>query len=300
MILSPASFTAHNVRLDDGSFTFPEAPTIDQMSDYLCVKDYLPLLYPEGWAGRSIVDLGCLEGGFATEFARLGLVSTGIDVRESNIANAEYIRAGVKLPNLRFIRDDAWNVGRHGPFDMVFCVGLHYHIEDQRRFLQEMGRAANRAIFIDTHFAPDLDDHPAVALYKLSELTTHEGLPGRWYSEHDLDPATGKQQLEELKWHSWENQRSFWPTKGALMQAMQDAGFSIVVEDFGLYRGGVVKELSPQGWRHRNTRGMFIGVKTPPSGFRDYAPNRELEAVYASRSWKITAPMRALRRLFSR
>jgi SAM-dependent methyltransferase len=204
MVAHPTGFTAHNVRLDDGAYTFPEAAPIDQMGDYACVKNLLPMLFPDGWQGRSIVDLGCLEGGFATEFARLGLNSTGIDVRESNIANAQYIKSRCDLPNLRFICDDAWNIGKYGPFDIVFCVGLHYHIEDQRRFLKEMGDACNRAIFIDTHFAPEFDAEPAVGIHKLSELTMHEGLPGRWYAEHEIDAATAKDELEALKWASWE------------------------------------------------------------------------------------------------
>src|ERR1700744_3738718 len=109
-VLPAKGFTAHNVRLDDGSYTLPEVAPINQTGDFRCVKNFLPVLFPDGWEGRSIVDLGCLEGGFATEFARLGLDSTGIEVRESNIANAEYIRSKTNLPNLRFIRDDAWNV----------------------------------------------------------------------------------------------------------------------------------------------------------------------------------------------
>jgi SAM-dependent methyltransferase len=255
-------FTAHNVRLDDGTMTFPQAgKTIDETGNYRCVRNLLPFLYPAGWAGRTIVDLGCLEGGFATEFARLGLASTGVDVRESNIANAEYIRSRTSLPNLRFICDDAWNVGAYGPFDIVFCVGLHYHIEDQHRFLQEMAQACGKAIFIDTHFAPDLDDHPAVELYRLSGLTTHEGLPGRWYSEHQLDADTQKDELEQLKWASWRNARSFWPTKGALIQSMRDAGFSVVLEDYDQLRDQPVQLLAPDGWRYRNSRSMFVGLK---------------------------------------
>ncbi|MDB5447882.1 MAG: hypothetical protein JWQ97_3199 [Phenylobacterium sp.] len=334
----PTGFTAHNVRLDDGSFTFPQAATIDQMGDYQCVKNLLPLLYPEGWQGRSIVDLGCLEGGFATEFARLGLDSTGIDVRESNIANAEYIRAHTDLPNLRFIRDDAWNVGQYGPFDMIFCVGLHYHIEDQRRFLSEMGRACRKAILIDTHFAPEFDHEPAVAIHRLSELTSHEGLPGRWYPEHDLDPATGKKELESLKWASWENKRSFWPTKGALVRAMRDAGFAIVVEDYDQFGRDSVAHLSPDGWHYQNCRAMFVGVKTgdeaaaasfetvahalngairlPPSApAPEQAPppapppgpdprieslQADLDRIYASKSWKLTEPLRTLARMLRR
>jgi len=342
MATHAAGFTAHNVRLDDGAFTFPEAPPIDQTADYHCVRNLLPVLYPDGWAGRSIVDLGCLEGGFATEFARLGLTSTGIDVRESNIANAEYIRARTSLPDLRFICDDAWNVGKYGPFDLVFCVGLHYHIEDQRRFLQEMGRACEKAIFIDTHFAPEFDDEPAVAIHGLSELTTHEGLPGRWYPEHELDAASDRSEMETLKWASWENRRSFWPTKGALIHAMQGAGFTTVIEDFDQHLGGSVYQLSRDGWHAQNCRAMFVGVKGPdggspkpfdapahplngaprtppaprapepapapaaqeaaaqPAANEALAAREALAAVYASTSWKLTAPLRRLRSLFMR
>jgi SAM-dependent methyltransferase len=325
-----SGFTAHNVRLDDGSYTFPQAAPVDTVGDYVCVKNLLPLLYPEGWQGRSIVDLGCLEGGFATEFARLGLESTGIDVRESNIANARYIKSRTNLPNLRFIRDDAWNVGKHGPFDMVFCVGLHYHIDDQRRFLQEMAGACRKAIFIDTHVAPEFDHEPAVKTFNLSPLTTHEGLPGRWYAEHDLDAATDKKRLNVMKWASWSNRRSFWPTKGGLIASMRAAGFSTVVEDFDQLLNWPVHYLSPEGWHAQTARAMFVGIKGgeavlpgwpvdqgPPhrldGAVRDGASElpselaaeterlrQTLAAVYASTSWKVTAPLRALSRLVRR
>lgn len=138
-------FTAHNVRFDDGTQTYPEAgATIDQTGDYRCVKNMLQVLYPAGHAGKSIVDLGCLESGFTAEFARLGLDSTGIEVRDSNLRNARYIQERLNLPNLRFHQDDAWNVGQYGPFDIVFCVGLYYHIGDSRRFLGCCPRPAGR------------------------------------------------------------------------------------------------------------------------------------------------------------
>jgi SAM-dependent methyltransferase len=257
------SFTAHNVRLDDGQLTYPAAGrTIDETGNYLAVKNLLPLLFPEGWRGRSIVDLGCLEGGFATEFARLGLDSTGIEVRQSNLVNAEFLRERLALPNLKFICDDAWNLGRYGPFDIVFCAGLHYHIEDQRRFLAEMGAACGRALVMDTHVAPEADDHPAIVLHRLSPLTEHEGLPGRWYAEHELNAETDRSDLEQLKWASWENRRSFWPTRRALVQSMRDAGFPVVLEDFDQLRDLAPELLAPTGWRYRNARTMFVGLKT--------------------------------------
>jgi SAM-dependent methyltransferase len=339
--LPPKGFTAHNVRLDDGSFTLPDAPPIDQTGDYRCVKNLLPVLFPDGWEGRTIVDLGCLEGGFATEFARLGLDSTGIEIRESNLENAEYIRSRTNLKNLRFIQDDAWNVGKYGPFDLVFCVGLHYHIEDQRRFLKEMGAACRKAILIDTHVAPEFDHEPCVAIGELSELTTHEGLPGRWYPEHDLEVGSDGAELETMRWSSWENKRSFWPTRGALIHAMYGAGFTTVLEDFDQFQGSSVQQLSPDGWHYHNQRVMFVGLKAgaaPGTGWFDSpehrldgrlrsapstkapppeinplqadleaarrdaeiaraaaeAGRRQLEAVHASTSWRLTRPLRQL------
>lgn len=318
--MKTVAFTAHNVRLDDGTYTFPERERIDQTGDYAAVKNLLPVLFPDGWQGRSIVDLGCLEGGFATEFARLGLDSTGIEVRESNIANAEYIKSKTNLSNLRFIRDDAWNVAKHGPFDLVFCVGLHYHIDDQLRFLREMSAACTKAIFIDTHVAPEFDDQPAVSRFNLSELTAHEGLPGRWYGEHDLDVANSASKLEKLKWASWANTRSFWPTRGALVTAMRMAGFSIVFEDFDQHVHGSVRALSPEGWNYRESRGMFVGIKTPADGApvalepADATPGpryrssdaelierceslkHDLQVIYRSKSWKLTSPLREMAR----
>ena len=92
---APRGFTAHNVRLDDGSFTYPEAPPIDTHGNYVCVKNLLPLLYPDGWQGRSIVDLGCLEGGFATEFAARPIASGGAEaVRTNACAACAIARAG--------------------------------------------------------------------------------------------------------------------------------------------------------------------------------------------------------------
>jgi SAM-dependent methyltransferase len=262
MTVLPSGFTAHNVRLDDGSETFPEAgATIDLTGDYVCVKNMLQVVYPAGYAGKTIVDLGCLEGGFTAEFARLGLESTGIEVRESNLRHVRHIKERLGLTNLHFHQDDAWNVGKYGPFDIVFCVGLYYHIEDVRRFLQVMSDSCGKLIFLDTHMAPEDDDAPAVSLHSLSPMTEHEGMRGRWYTEHDLDPDEQGEDLEALKWHSWRNKRSFWPTKAALVDAMGAAGFDVVLEDFDTLGRGAAHALSRQGWNYRNERWMLVGIK---------------------------------------
>jgi hypothetical protein len=91
------------------------------------------------------------------------------------------------------------------------------------------------------------------------------------------------------------DRRSFWPTRGALIRSIRDAGFSSVHEQFDQMYGASVQQLAPDGWYYRNARGMFMGLKPPGDAPQ---PGKELSALYASTSWKVTAPMRALKRLF--
>jgi 2-polyprenyl-3-methyl-5-hydroxy-6-metoxy-1,4-benzoquinol methylase len=123
-------FTAHNVRLDDGTQTFPSiGPTMDLNPVTRCVRRLLHTLYGGNFQDKTIIDVGCLEGGFATEFARMGMIATGVEVRDSNYNNCLYVRDRVNLPNLRFIKGDANDIAQFGQFDVFFVSGLLYHID---------------------------------------------------------------------------------------------------------------------------------------------------------------------------
>ena len=64
-------FTAHNIQLDDGSKTMPTNPLlINQNNDFVAYKRWLNYFYPGDKSSITLADLGCLEGGYATEFAR--------------------------------------------------------------------------------------------------------------------------------------------------------------------------------------------------------------------------------------
>ncbi|WP_336492408.1 class I SAM-dependent methyltransferase [Methylobacterium nigriterrae] len=254
------SFTAHNVVLDDGSQTLPERGwTLDKSPHVSLVHQIARMLFPEGIKGKRIVDLGCLEGGFATEFARLGLESTGIEVRRSNFENCMYIKERVSFDNLSFELDDAWNISEYGPFDIVFCVGLYYHIDRVTEFMHLLSQNARRALFLDTHFAPENDDSPSVATYNLSPLTQHEGIPGRWFPEHELE--TGSTALDQLKWASWDNRTSFWPTRAGILHLMRNSGFTTVFESFEQLGTDLISAMGKDGYYTTNTRSVFIGLK---------------------------------------
>jgi len=250
-------FTAHNVRLDDGTETFPAIGwTIDQSSVLHSVRRVLDLTYPTGLNGKSIVDLGCLEGGFTAEFARLGMEATGIEARESNYQNCLTVKAGINLPNLKFIRDDANNVARYGPFDAAFVCGLLYHLDKPREFLASLSQVCRRVLFLQTHVAR-AESTEAIQRHSLSDICEHEGLKGRWYPEYG-DVST--EQLDLMKWRSWANPRSFWIQKEYLLQLVRDLGFDIILEQFD-FLGDIAFEMTAGTYKAED-RNLIVGIRS--------------------------------------
>lgn len=68
------------------------------------------MLFSEGFTGKRIVDLGCLEGDYTVEFARSGFDALGIEVRQGNFENCQRVKAGTNLSTLEFARDDVLNL----------------------------------------------------------------------------------------------------------------------------------------------------------------------------------------------
>lgn len=254
--LMKSSFTAHNVVLDDGSQTLPQRGMV--MGDYPLVKStkrLLDLLFPGDKRQIHLVDLACLEGGYATEFARQGFETLGIEVRKSNFQNCLYVKDHVSLPNLNFVNDNVWNLEKRGiVFDVIFCSGILYHLAKPKAFIEMMSRCCRKLIVINTHFATD----NKCRAHQLSRLTENEGLPGRWYYEH---PGVDTQAvLEGMKWASWENSSSFWVKREFLIQAIKDAGFDLVFEQYDHLGKDLAQQMIAGSYRQQD-RGTFVGIK---------------------------------------
>ena len=318
----PTTFTSHNIRLADGTQTLPDkGHTMDEHPLTLSVKRLLTCLYPQGLQGKTLIDVGCLEGGFTTAFARMGLTATGIEVRDSNYQNCLYVRDRVALPNLSFVQGDAMDVDRYGPFDIFFVSGLLYHLDRPRAFLEAVGRNCGKVLVIWTTIT-QAERNAAAEHFSLSELAENEGLHGRWYSEHEGPP---RDELNQLKWASWDNRRSFWLQKEFLLELLRDVGFDLVFEQFDSL-DDIVGEMT-EGFYRQLDRVVLVAMKSglprEESQPRRREPPREvhrvdpftaralaeaqeraaqaeaaLNAVHASTSWRITAPLRRLGRLF--
>jgi SAM-dependent methyltransferase len=250
------AFTAHNIRLNDGTETFPAAGCLlEELGRFQAAKRMLNLVFPKGLSGKRIADLGCLEGGYTTGFARLGMDAIGIEVRDSNFENCLYVLDNVGLPNLTFVKDDIKNIGKYGIFDAIWACGIFYHVDDPRAFMERAARACRKVLLVETHFTC-ADRTPAAEFYKLSDICEHDGLRGRWQDEHN-DISEGE--LDNLKWASWSNQRSFWVQKEYLLQLVRDVGFDIVLEQYDLM-GNIVTGMD--SYYRAHDRGLFVGIKS--------------------------------------
>lgn len=217
---SPSTtFTAHPVRLPDGTSTMPELTwDMSQEPFFVASRTALRKAFGDDLSGKSILDLGCLEGGYTAEFARLGMNATGLEVRTSNFRNCEIVRKALGLPNLRFVQDDCWNIEKYGIFDVIFCSGLLYHLDNPVAFLKLMRKQCNLLI-LDTHFATE----ESTTTYTMSDIVIHEGLRGRWYVE---TPDGGNPKDDNAKWTAWGNSNSFWPMESEVVRAIKEAGFT--------------------------------------------------------------------------
>ncbi|MGH6812285.1 MAG: class I SAM-dependent methyltransferase [Methylocella sp.] len=206
-----------------------------------------------GLQGKRIVDLGCLEGGHTTEFARLGMRALGVEARKSNFANCMTVKAAVDLPGLSFVLDTVWNAAKYGPFDAVWCCGILYHLDRPREFMRMMSASCRKIMMLVTEFAATQDG----GRWNLSAMAENEALAGRWYHEHDGLP----EHVENAKWAAWENQRSFWPTRPCLVQTLHEKGFDCVLEQYDWLGPPLLPAISEFVSGAAYDRGVFIGVR---------------------------------------
>lgn len=265
-------FTAHNILLDNDERTMGDSPLLCETSQWKSVAKTVKLFF--GDRKLRIVDLGCLEGGYAVEFARLGHDVLGVEAREENIKSCLYVKYNLNLPNLNFIKDDVRNLRNLGEFDIVFCYGLLYHLDNPVNFIQSMSKASKSMMLLNTHYAVEHDWRYDLGIlnsrviapiqkrtkwfeiernYRLSKITMHEGYRGRWYKE--WNESDSKETIGNMLWASYNNHKSFWLCKKDLMGAINDYGFNHVFEqqDFA-------DDLQDNFIEYHN-RSMFVAIK---------------------------------------
>jgi SAM-dependent methyltransferase len=190
--------------------------------------------------GKTIVDLGCLEGGFSVAFARLGALRVvGIEARQLAFQRCEIARKLLSLKNLEFVHGDVkTEIPKLCRFDVVFASGILYHVSDPYSLLELIYRTCREVALLDTHVAgTDAPSHNCS-----SELITRSfqgrTYVGRIFPEYQLGLSAG--QREALVWAAWSNHESFWPLEDELRRMLTDVGFQTIEK--------VHSEATAYGW----------------------------------------------------
>ena len=246
-------FTAHNIRLCDGSFTKPDSVEMTEHPWFKSVKRVIDLVLGDQKAGHSIVDFGCLEGGYTVEFARLGLDALGIEINDLNFEACEWVAERVNLPNLHFQKMNVMETENLREFDIGFVCGLLYHLDMPVSFLEHVAPLTRKCLIIQTHFSLE----GTTGDFNLSEVEINEGVRGRWFSE--FPPSSSEEERSNYRWASFGNYRSFWIQRQDLLDKLLKLGFQLVFEQFDSFGPNIAEQLD-SGYEHF-MRGTFVGIK---------------------------------------
>jgi FkbM family methyltransferase len=143
---------------------------------------------------RRAADVGCGIGHFSKFLRELGFEVVGIDGREENVREAEHRYANIEFHQAN-IEDDLSQ--RFGTFDLVFCMGLLYHLENPFLAIRRLRVLAKKVLLIESMCLPD--SKPWMLLRE--------------------EPRAGNQSLTNV---------AFYSSEGCLVKMLYRAGFSAV------------------------------------------------------------------------
>lgn len=174
---------------------------------------------------KTVLDLGCGLGHYANLLRDLGLEVLAVDGRKENVEEARR-----RYPGLEFQLADAQDPGlpRLGSFDLVFCFGLIYHLENPFATIRSIGAMTPKLTFVEGMVYPSPE--PVIVLMDEKSL--------------------GDQGL---------NYVAFYPSETCLVKMLRRAGFS------GCYLPEPMPDhpeyqVGGNGFRMRS---VFVGSKTP-------------------------------------
>lgn len=108
---------------------------------------------------RTAVDVGCGLGHFSGLLQSIGFEITGVDGRQQNVEEAQR-----RNPNIRFLRFDAEDPSLRslGRFDLVFCFGLLYHLENPLLAIRHLRAMTEKLLLVEGVIFPG--DEPTMGL----------------------------------------------------------------------------------------------------------------------------------------
>jgi SAM-dependent methyltransferase len=108
---------------------------------------------------RRVLDVGCGVGHLAQFFATRACSVLAVDGREANLQSLRSRYPGLEARLVDLDRDSLLSLGR---FDVVFCYGLLYHLENPAAGLRSMAAVCDDLLLLETLVCDS--SHPVMAL----------------------------------------------------------------------------------------------------------------------------------------
>jgi len=251
--LRQTPFVAHNIPLTQTEATRPGEPLISESPRTVAIHESLRRFAGPDLAGKTALDLGCLEGGLSFELRRAGLDVLGVEGRTENYEKCLFIRAHyAALGGLEFVHSDVRAFHPPHAFDVVVCSGLLYHLDQPAAYIAELARLTKPGgmLYLDTHVAPEDEGLPAcefAASLSAMKTATAQGVPIR-YREYSEDVALPESSIE--------NSYSVWMDTASHLEVMFAAGFTRVFELNGYFGAG------EQALKQRYCRKYFVALRS--------------------------------------
>lgn len=169
------------------------------------------------------MDAACGEGVYSVEAALRGAQVFAFDARTERMSHGIRCAELNGLVNLIFRQDDIRRIGlgSHGQFDVIFLLGILYHLDVPAVFnvLESLHEMCQQFIIVDTHISHT--GHDAVE----HRGRRYKGRRGREHAESDP-----RQVREARLLASIDNTFNFQFTRDSLIELLNDVGFTSVFE----------------------------------------------------------------------
>ena len=165
--------------------------------------------------GLRILDLGAYEGGLSVELALGGAEVVAVEARHPHVAKLRFAAGALGLERLTAVEGDVRDLPDLvvGPFDVVLCLGVLYHLDhpDVFRLVRAVADLAESFAVFETQ----------VSLSRAREVTNGDGR-AYWGRDHAEDPLSPGAAVGTT--------RSFWLTRPSLLRALGSVGFTSIAE----------------------------------------------------------------------
>jgi len=179
------------------------------------------------YAASTVLDIACNEGYFLFEMLKRGArYGIGIEGRPENLAKAEFVRERLGLTNCEFRQADVLTAGYEAePQDVVFLLGIVYHVENPIGLIRKAAAATRQFLFVETQLCRP----PGTIPYGW-------GVPGQYHQAEScfaLIAEPGDNPLSAM------GGLSLIPNLAAVTTVMRHCGFRSIVQ---LHPGATVRE----------------------------------------------------------